>query len=209
MYFLQRFPPLSLLVLTAPPPTTIRPLLRCLPLRRAEAAAEGDILTVSCYTANKRTFLNDELLLCKWHLTETVSARQSPEVQSTAEAAAVIVIIFMIAGTSERGGEGRSDRGLHWMSRSVYRTVADPHMENTAQCPSLVVNGLTFSSVFQTTLALKVKKLLVICFAGVTCTNRHHRLDLSQIFQALSLVLNHFAFNASCSKGDSHEFQFT
>lgn len=101
---------------------------------RAEAPAEGDILTVSCYTANKRAFLNDDLLLCKWILTDTVSARQSPVVQSTAavEAAAVIVIIFMIAGTSERGEGGRSDRGLCWMSRSVYLTVNDLHMENIA-----------------------------------------------------------------------------
>lgn len=51
--------------------------------------------------------MNDELLLCKCPLTDTVSARQTTEVQSTAaaEAAAVIVIIFMIAGTAERGEE--------------------------------------------------------------------------------------------------------
>ena len=115
------------------------------------APAEGDILTVSCYTANKRTFLNDELLLCKCPLTDTVSARQTPEVQSTAaaEAAAVIVIIFMIAGTSERGEErGEVTGRLRWMSRSVYRTVTDPRMENIAS--AVVVNGLTLCSVFQT-----------------------------------------------------------
>lgn len=66
-----------LLVLTVLPPTTIRPLLCCLPVWRAGAPAEDDILTVSCYTANKRTFLNDELLLWKWFLTDTVSAWQS------------------------------------------------------------------------------------------------------------------------------------
>lgn len=81
----------------------------------------------------KGPFLNDELLLCKWPLTDTVSARQSPNVQSMAEAAAVIAIIFMIAGTSER----RSDQGLRWMSRSVHYTVTDPHMENIALCSCL------------------------------------------------------------------------
>lgn len=56
--------------------------------------------------------MNDELLLCKWLLTDTVSARQSPAVRSTvAEAAAVIVIIFMIVGSSQRGEEGRGGRG--------------------------------------------------------------------------------------------------
>lgn len=56
-----------LLVLTAPldPSTAVY-----------RAPAEGDILTVSCDTANKRTFLNDEPLLCKWPLTD--AARQSP-----------------------------------------------------------------------------------------------------------------------------------
>lgn len=85
-----------------------RPVYQC----GAEDPAEDDILTVSCSTANKRTFLNDELLLCKWLLTDTVSARQSPVVRSAvAEPAAVIVIIFMIAGSSQRGDEGRGGRG--------------------------------------------------------------------------------------------------
>lgn len=34
-----------------------------------------------CFAPNKRTFLNDELLLCKWHLTATVSAWRSPRVR--------------------------------------------------------------------------------------------------------------------------------
>lgn len=75
---LYHLPLLILPVLSVLSLTTIRPLLRCLPVQHAEAPAEGDILTVSCYTANKSTFLNDELLLCKWPLTDTVSARQSP-----------------------------------------------------------------------------------------------------------------------------------
>lgn len=45
--------------------------------RRAEAPAEGDILTASCDTANKGTVFHDELLLCKWPLTDT--ARRSPD----------------------------------------------------------------------------------------------------------------------------------
>lgn len=97
-------------------------------------------MTVSCSTTNNRTFLNDELLLCKWLLTDTVSAWQSPAVRSTvAEAAAVIVIIFMIARSSQRGEEGRGGRGLRWMSRSVYCTVNDLHMKNIACVFSLVV----------------------------------------------------------------------
>lgn len=156
MSFLFHLPRLLLLVLAALPPTTIRPLLGCVPVWPAEAPAEGGILTVSCYAANKRTFLNDELLLCKWPLTDTVSARQSPKVQLTATAAAaMIVIIFMIVGTSKRGEERRSDRGLHWISRSVYCTATDPHMENMA--PFSHCNGLTLSSIFQTRLHSRLR----------------------------------------------------
>lgn len=110
--------PLLFLLLTVLPPTTIRPLLGCVPVWHAEAPAEGGILTVSCYTANKRTFLNDELLLCKWPLTDTVSARQSPEVQSTAAAvaAAMIVIIFMIAGPQRGAKRGEVTSGyIGWV----------------------------------------------------------------------------------------------
>lgn len=74
----------------------------------------------------KGPFLNDEVLLCKLLLSDTVSARRSPALQSTpADAAAAIVVIFMIAGSSG-GGEERE------VTRSYVARVGaenDPQME--------------------------------------------------------------------------------
>ncbi len=106
----------------------LHPSLHCLPVWRAEAPAEGDILTVSCYTANKRTFLNDELLLCKWPLTDTVSARHDPEVQWTTAAAEADSDHFHDCGARR----GEVTGGLRWMRRSVYCGGTDLHTENTA-----------------------------------------------------------------------------
>lgn len=182
--FLYGLPLLYLLALTVPPPTTIRPLLRCLPVWRAEAPAEGDILTVSCYAANKRAVLNDELLLCKWPLTDTVSAQQSPIVRLMAAAAAVIVIIFMIAGTSERREVTRGYTGWVGLFTAQWMTLYGKH--------SLVPftrNELTLGEYISDTLVLKVKKLLVISFMGMTYRSRHYILFTGVFFQILSDII--------------------